>query len=123
MSLGLCSSHAESSPDLHEYLEGAYLIPTSPHRHTGEQAPVVIGHEFSGTVVDVGEDVRGVQVGDRVVVQPILFDETCSRCKRGLFNCCQNGGFVGLSGKSISSSCRRTFRLMVVAARLGRWTV
>ncbi|KIN03268.1 hypothetical protein OIDMADRAFT_120325 [Oidiodendron maius Zn] len=90
--VGICGT------DLHEYLEGAYLIPTAPHPHTGEQAPVVIGHEFGGTVSEVGEGISGLQVGQRVVIQPILFDETCAACQKGLINCCRKGGFIGLSG-------------------------
>ena len=36
--------------------------------------------------------------GDRVVVQPIIYDGTCGACKDGLINCCDKNGFVGLSG-------------------------
>ncbi|KAF4343942.1 alcohol sorbitol dehydrogenase [Fusarium beomiforme] len=90
--VGICGT------DLHEYLEGAYLIPTTPHPVTGKQAPVVIGHEYSGVVSDVGEEVDDLKAGDRVVIQPIIFDGTCSSCQRGLINCCSNSGFIGLSG-------------------------
>ncbi|EAT76932.2 hypothetical protein SNOG_15557 [Parastagonospora nodorum SN15] len=36
--------------------------------------------------------------GDRVVVQPIIYDGTCGACEEGLQNCCWQNGFVGLSG-------------------------
>lgn len=36
--------------------------------------------------------------GDRVVVQPIIYDGTCGACEAGLINCCYSNGFVGLSG-------------------------
>lgn len=87
-------------PDLHEYLEGAYLIPTTPHPVTGKKLPVIIGHEYSGTVSEVGDEVNDLKAGDRVVVQPIIFDGTCNSCQKGLINCCPNSGFIGLSGKS-----------------------
>ena len=47
---GICGS------DLHEYLMGPIFIPVGePHPVTGEAAPVIMGHEFSGEVVEVGE--------------------------------------------------------------------
>ncbi|KAF5250336.1 hypothetical protein FANTH_4436 [Fusarium anthophilum] len=90
--VGICGT------DLHEYLEGAYLIPTTPHPVTGKSAPVIIGHEYSGVVSGVGDEVDDLKPGDRVVVQPIIFDGTCNSCQRGLINCCSKSGFIGLSG-------------------------
>lgn len=84
--------------DLHEYLEGANIIPTTPHPITGEKAPITLGHEFSGVIEEVGHGVNDISVGARVVVQPIIYDGTCGACKEGLINCCENNGFVGLSG-------------------------
>ncbi|RMZ90487.1 hypothetical protein DV736_g2267, partial [Chaetothyriales sp. CBS 134916] len=91
---GICGS------DLHEYLGGANLIPKqgSPHPITGETLPLTLGHEFSGIVEEVGHGVKDVKVGDRVCVQPIIYDGDCRSCKRGLVNCCDKNGFVGLSG-------------------------
>lgn len=65
---------------------------------TGKSAPVIIGHEYSGVVSDVGDEVDDLKPGDRVVVQPIIFDGSCNSCQRGLINCCTNSGFIGLSG-------------------------
>ncbi len=73
-------------------------MPTTPHPLTGESLPLTLGHEFSGLVEEVGEDVDNIQIGARVVVQPIIYDGTCGACKEGLINCCYSGGFVGLSG-------------------------
>ncbi|KAJ9613272.1 hypothetical protein H2200_003214 [Cladophialophora chaetospira] len=90
---GICGS------DLHEYLGGANLIPSeNPHPITGETLPLTLGHEFSGIVEEVGEGVEKIKVGDRVCVQPIIYDGSCRACKRGLVNCCDKNGFVGLSG-------------------------
>lgn len=90
--VGICGS------DLHEYLGGASIIPTTPHPITNEKVPLTLGHEFSGTIEEVGEDVHDIKVGCRVVVQPIIYDGTCNACKEGYINCCDNNGFVGLSG-------------------------
>lgn len=91
---GICGT------DLHEYLGGANLIPVpdSPHPITNETLPLTLGHEFSGIVEEVGEGVNNVKVGDRVCVQPTIYDGSCRACKRGLVNCCDKNGFVGLSG-------------------------
>ena len=60
--------------------------------------PLTFGHEFSGTVEQVGEGVINYKPGDRVVVQPIIYDNTCGACEEGLQNCCWQNGFIGLSG-------------------------
>jgi threonine dehydrogenase-like Zn-dependent dehydrogenase len=84
--------------DLHEYLIGPALTPTKPHGVTGETIPLTLGHEFSGTVEQVGAGVVDFKVGDRVVLEPIIFDGTCAACRVGHLNCCARNGFVGLSG-------------------------
>lgn len=63
---------------------------------------MTFGHEFSGTIEEVGEGVSGAFAkGDRVCVQPIIYDGTCGSCEEGLINCCDNNGFVGLSGELV----------------------
>ncbi len=68
--------------------------------------PLVLGHEYSGTVVDVGSEVSGFVVGDRVVVDPNVVDDTCFFCRRGESHLCsglsplgvgRSGGFAELS--------------------------
>ncbi|TKA32708.1 hypothetical protein B0A50_00933 [Salinomyces thailandicus] len=90
---GICGS------DLHEFMGGPNLCPTTPHPITGESVPLTFGHEFSGVIEEVGEGVIGtLQVGSRCVVQPIIYDGECGACQDGLINCCYQNGFVGLSG-------------------------
>lgn len=91
---GICGS------DLHEYLGGANLIPKDgePHAITGETLPIVMGHEFSGVVEEVGEGVTKVKKGDHVAIYPLISDGDCNSCELGLDNCCDKNGFVGLSG-------------------------
>lgn len=69
-------------------------------------APMVLGHEYSGTVVEVGGGVTELGPGDRVVVDPNVIDDTCFYCRRGLSHLCSGlsplgvacpGGFAELS--------------------------
>jgi len=53
------------------------------------KVPVVLGHELSGEVVAVGADVRGVAVGDRVVVHHHAPCGECRRCRRGHETLCE----------------------------------
>ncbi|MEW4224354.1 2,3-butanediol dehydrogenase [Rossellomorea marisflavi] len=86
---GICGS------DLHEYLGGPIFIPVDePHPLTGEKAPVTLGHEFSGEVVEVGEGVSNYKVGDRVVVEPIF----ATHGHQGAYNLDEQMGFLGLAG-------------------------
>lgn len=95
-------SHSNDSiiddADLHEYTSGPVLIPKETHPITGEKMPITMGHEFSGIIEAVGDDVNGLAQGQRAVVRPTIFDENCSACKQGCEHCCRNIGFIGLSG-------------------------
>ncbi|AGA59481.1 theronine dehydrogenase-like Zn-dependent dehydrogenase [Thermobacillus composti KWC4] len=91
---GICGS------DLHEYAAGPVFISANvPHPVTGELPPITMGHEFSGTVVEVGEGVTKVKPGDKVVVEPIICCGECAACRQGKYNVCRKLGFVGLSGR------------------------
>ncbi|MCK2021681.1 2,3-butanediol dehydrogenase [Microbacterium sp. kSW2-24] len=90
---GICGS------DLHVYYtpEAAGLDFEHPHPLTGSTLPQILGHEFSGTVVELGEGVDGISVGDRVAVWPIYYCGDCAACRHGMYNACQKIGFHGLS--------------------------
>lgn len=51
---------------------------------------VIRGHEFSGRVVEIGKDVKGIKVGDLVAVDPNITCGHCYFCKRGEINLCEN---------------------------------
>lgn len=90
---GICGS------DLHEYLGGPIFIPVGqPHPLSDNTAPVVLGHEFSGEIVEIGEGVTKFNVGDRVAVEPIVACGKCAACKEGKYNLCSSLGFHGLCG-------------------------
>ena len=56
------------------------------------QLPMVLGHENSGTVVEVGEGVTEFKVGDRILCgPPAACEEGCPMCREGKTNLCING--------------------------------
>lgn len=90
---GICGS------DLHEYLAGPIFVPVGEdHPLSHDQAPITMGHEYSGVVTEVGKTVTNVSVGDRVAIEPIFACGNCPACLEGKYNLCDSLGFVGLSG-------------------------
>ena len=74
------SSTAICGSDLHIY-NG--LIPTM-------KAGDILGHEFMGEVVEVGSDIKNLQVGDRVVTAFPIACGRCYFCRQELFSLCEN---------------------------------
>lgn len=73
--VGVCGS------DLHYYEHGRisnYIVET----------PFVLGHEASGIVVEVGSDVKHLNVGDKVALEPGKTCGHCEFCKSGKYNLC-----------------------------------
>lgn len=73
---------------------------TDIHAYKGEYAstkpPVILGHEFSGIVVEVGPDVQNVKVGDRVTSETTYTTcGKCSMCKSKDYNLCGNRQGIG----------------------------
>src|SRR5215213_5351632 len=58
--------------------------------------PLVMGHEFAGTVTEVGEGVDESLLGRLVAVNPLSSDGTCPLCRVGLTNLCPNRKLVGI---------------------------
>ncbi len=57
--------------------------------------PIILGHEFSGDVVEIGKDVTEVTVGDRVSGAPLVPCMKCDDCQRGNYSQCKNYTFIG----------------------------
>jgi (R,R)-butanediol dehydrogenase/meso-butanediol dehydrogenase/diacetyl reductase len=91
---GICGT------DLHEYLVGPIVTPTSPHPLTGATLPQTLGHEFSARVVEAGSDVSDVAVGDRVAIMPAIVCGRCHYCRRGLGHLCVKFACTGLSAET-----------------------
>ncbi|MBI5830910.1 MAG: zinc-dependent alcohol dehydrogenase family protein [Armatimonadetes bacterium] len=67
--------------------------------HGGFRAdyPLTPGHEFSGTVVEVGAGVTDLAVGDRVTIDPNIVCGACAYCRRGLVHLCERLTAVGVN--------------------------
>uniref|UniRef100_A0A6B2L8X4 Enoyl reductase (ER) domain-containing protein n=1 Tax=Arcella intermedia TaxID=1963864 RepID=A0A6B2L8X4_9EUKA len=56
--------------------------------------PLVLGHECSGIIVEVGEGVSNVAVGDRVAIEPGVPCRVCKYCRSGKYNLCPDVVFL-----------------------------
>ena len=73
---------------------------TDIHIFRGEylgEYPVIPGHEFSGTVVELGERVTRFKRGDRVAIEPNISCNNCYNCLNNRQNFCLNWQAVGVS--------------------------
>ena len=77
---GICGS------DLHTYQHGSFVQPGQ-----------IMGHEFVGRVIEVGPDVDGLAVGDRVTAVPIVPCGKCARCAEGRYNLCAVAWTTGIA--------------------------
>ena len=60
------------------------------------ETPMILGHEYAGTVVDVGARVSRFAPGDRVVVDPNVVDDVCFFCQRGEAHLCSGLSALGV---------------------------
>ena len=76
---------------------------TDVHIYHGEPGsadvnpPVVLGHEYSGEVVEVGKGVTGFAVGDHVTVDPNIYCGHCAYCQNGKKQLCPSMEAIGVT--------------------------
>lgn len=104
---GICGS------DLKEYLSGPFFFnePGSTNPISNLKFPMVMGHEISGEVIEVGSNVNEFAKGDKVIVEvtgsckdkykyfedsPTKDKESCHPCQEGFYNCCEYLALTGL---------------------------
>ncbi|AOA58040.1 2,3-butanediol dehydrogenase [Acinetobacter larvae] len=92
---GICGT------DLHEFMDGPIFIPPCGHPHpiSGEEAPITMGHEFSGVVYAVGEGVDDIEVGQHVVVEPYIIGDDVPTGPGDQYHLSKDMNFIGLGGR------------------------
>ncbi len=87
---GICGT------DLEEYAYGPIFIPVgTPNPLTGTQAPLILGHEFAGEVVEVGRDVP-YHAGTHLAPDTLIACGECYYCQRHMLSLCDNLSLLGL---------------------------
>lgn len=79
---GICGS------DLKEYKAGPVYIAMEPNPRSGRCAPLTIGHEFAGVVVETGKEVADFRVGDRVTADTLWRCGKCFYCLNNMPQLC-----------------------------------
>ncbi|MBA2443359.1 MAG: alcohol dehydrogenase catalytic domain-containing protein [Rubrobacter sp.] len=87
---GICGT------DLEEYRDGPVNIPLETHSLTGRKAPIALGHEIVGRVVESARDGSGPRAGDRVIPDVVLGCGECWWCRRHQEGLCVRSAVVGL---------------------------
>lgn len=85
--VGICGS------DIHAY----------HGKHPFMTCPIVLGHEATGEVVELGEGVDNVAIGDRVIMRPQDVCGECHMCKEGRYNICKSLKVLGCQETGASS--------------------
>lgn len=85
--IGICGS------DIHVY----------HGKHPFTSYPVTQGHEVSGEIVEIGEGVEGLAVGQKVTVEPQVVCGKCHPCRHGKYNLCENLKVMGFQTTGTAS--------------------
>lgn len=80
--VGMCGS------DIHGFEFGPFIPPKDPNQKIG------LGHEVAGEVVGFGAKVTKFKVGDKVLIEPGVPDDTCEYCRTGRYNICPKVDFM-----------------------------
>lgn len=87
---GLCGT------DVEEYTDGPLVIPSVPHPLTGLTAPMIIGHEVAGRVLQAGDGVD-LLPDTLVALDGYLYCGRCRACRRHRVNLCEHWAHIGMS--------------------------
>ena len=65
-------------------------------KKTAKNLPVILGHEFMGVIVEIGSNVKGFKIGERVAADPAITCGVCAGCRTGQFNLCNHREVIGI---------------------------
>ena len=74
-------------------------VHTFKGKHPFAPLPAALGHELSGEIAGVGEEVNRLQIGDRVVLEPVITCGHCEFCLKGVYNLCTNVSYYHRMGQ------------------------
>lgn len=74
--------------NIHGFEFGPFIPPKDPNQKIG------LGHEVAGEVVKVGANVTKFKVGDKVLIEPGVPDDSCEYCRTGRYNICPDVDFM-----------------------------
>ena len=80
--VGMCGS------DIHGFEFGPFIPPKDPNQKIG------LGHEVAGEVAKIGAKVTNFKVGDKVLIEPGVPDDSCEYCREGRYNICPKVDFM-----------------------------
>ena len=86
---GICGT------DMEDYERGAVIPVDKPHPGSGRMAPMVIGHEFSGRVVEMAPEVQGLTMGQKVAAECVRACKQCYWCQQLDYAACENMVSIG----------------------------
>ena len=87
MNIGICGS------DIHVY----------HGKHPFTKYPVTQGHEVSGEITELGKNVTGFQVGQKVTIEPQVYCGHCYPCRHGKYNLCEELKVMGFQTTGTAS--------------------
>lgn len=91
---GICGS------DMHFFQNGAIGSRKAPPNF-------ILGHECAGTVVEIGEDVKFLKIGDRVALEPGVPCGECEFCRTGKYNLCPDVHFLAAAMPPVNGALRQ----------------
>lgn len=92
--VGMCGS------DIHGFEFGPFIPPKDPKQKIG------LGHEVAGEVVGIGAKVTKFKVGDKVIIEPGVPDDTCEYCRTGRYNICPKVDFMATQPNYKGALCQ-----------------
>ena len=69
----------------------------------GVPLPLITGSDAAGIISEVGDGVKKSRIGEKVMIQPLIFCGKCASCKKGKENLCKSMGIMGENCKGVNA--------------------